>query len=102
MPDLVETEIRTAPDGLAAWVNSALHPFGCIDVPETSIPEAVTAIRASEAWLRSMGCTHARGPMRGTTFLPYRAILGPMERPAFLGEPTTSAEAFIAATAPTH
>ncbi len=54
-------------------------------------------IAAAEQWLREQGCTHAQGPMGPTTWHPYRANLGPHDRPPFLGEPTFSPEPWEAA-----
>jgi GNAT superfamily N-acetyltransferase len=56
--------------------------------PLGSIEDGTDAeVAACEDWLRSQGCTHARGPMGPNTWLPYRANMGPYDRQLFLGEP---------------
>jgi GNAT superfamily N-acetyltransferase len=68
-----------------AHIHPSLAPIGTIqDGTEAQIAVA-------EDWLRSQGCTHARGPMGASTWQSYRASLGPHDRPPFLGEPTASA-----------
>ena len=68
----------------------ALAPVGSIeDGTDAEVAEA-------EAWLRSQGCTVARGPMGPNTWLPYRANLGPHDRPPFLGETTFRPEVWEA------
>ena len=49
-------------------------------------------IQAAEAWLRSKGCTVARGPMGPDTWQPYRATTHSFGRPTFLGEPRFNAD----------
>jgi len=80
--------MRTAPAPLSAWVNPGLHPAGCIGEPTSDDP--LGELAAAEAWLRAAGCTHALGPISGSTWAAYRASLGPYERPYFPGEPTAS------------
>jgi len=52
----------------------------------------VGRIAEAEAWLRSKGCTRARGPMGPTTWHPYRAVVNSNGRAPFFGEPTFSEE----------
>jgi GNAT superfamily N-acetyltransferase len=80
--------LLAAPAPLRAWVNPALRPAGCIGAPTG--PDPLAEIAAAEAWLRAQGCTIALGPLDGATWYPYRAVLGPDERPPFLGEPRAS------------
>ena len=68
---------------------------GCIAQPSLDLTEAAKEIQAAESWLRDQGCTHARGPLNGSTFFSYRANLGPFERPLFLGEPQASPQPFL-------
>jgi GNAT superfamily N-acetyltransferase len=90
----LDPRLRSAPSGIRAWVNQSLHPVGCIGSPQETGREALEEVRMAEAWLKEQGCSHARGPMEGSTFFAYRANLGPMDRAAFLGEPTSSPEPF--------
>ena len=80
--------ITKAPDGIPAGIHATLKPIGCI------FPTAITAqdILKAEAWLRTQGCSTAYGPMYPQTWYPYRACLGPFERPFFWGEPQFSPE----------
>jgi GNAT superfamily N-acetyltransferase len=93
----LDPRLRSGPRGVRAWVNQSLHPVGCIGSPEGSGREALEEIQVAEAWLREQGCSHARGPIEGSTFFAYRANLGPTARPPFLGEPTSSPEPFVRA-----
>lgn len=80
--------VRAAPDGVPASIHADLFPTGCVlpgDLP------------AAEAWLRARGCTAALGPMQGSTWLAYRANLGPADEPAFFGEPAEDPAPFVAA-----
>jgi GNAT superfamily N-acetyltransferase len=72
---------RSAPSPIRAHIHPDLFPVGNI---EDGTP---SEIAAAENWLRDQGCTAAQGPMGPTTWHPYRANLGPHERPLFLGEP---------------
>jgi ribosomal protein S18 acetylase RimI-like enzyme len=76
----------TAPAPLSAWINPGLLPAGCIGAPTG--PEPLAEIAAAEDWLRQAGCTHALGPLDGSTWAAYRANIGPHDRPLFPGEPT--------------
>jgi len=79
--------VKAAPAPLRAWINPALVPSGCIGTaPEGMDPEE--HIRQAEAWLIGQGCHAAQGPMDGSTWMSYRANLGPQDRPPFLAEPT--------------
>ena len=84
-----------APEPISAWHNPYLSPVGCVG--NVSTPDPVAEIRAAEAWLREQGCTVARGPLDGSTWLRYRANIGPHERPLFLGEPDASPDPWRAA-----
>ena len=77
-----------APAGIPACIHEALHPVGCV------LPGDLAA---AEDWLRGQGCTRALGPMSGSTWLPYRANLGPTVEPVFHGEPSTAPETLLAA-----
>jgi GNAT superfamily N-acetyltransferase len=77
---------RSAPAPIGAHIHPALFPVGNIEDGST------VEIAAAEEWLREAGCTRAQGPMGPTTWHPYRANLGPHDRPPFLGEPTFSPE----------
>ena len=67
--------------GFTAGIHANLKPIGCI------FPTAETArdIHNAEAWLKEQGCSTAYGPMYPQTWYPYRACLGPFERPFFWG-----------------
>jgi GNAT superfamily N-acetyltransferase len=57
-------------------------------MPVGSIEDgSVTDIAVAEEWLKSQGCTHARGPMGASTWTPYRAVLETDGRPRFFNEP---------------
>ena len=73
-----------------AHLHPALAPVGSIE--DGTHDEVADA----EDWLRSQGCTAARGPMGPTTWMPYRANLGPFDRPLFLGEPAFSSQVWEA------
>ena len=72
------------PPGVRAHIHPALFPYGNIE--DGSIEEVIQA----ENWLRSQGCTHARGPLGPTTWHSYRAVIESDDRPSFLGETTFS------------
>lgn len=75
---------------IKAHLHPALAPVGAIeDGTDQEIAEA-------EDWLRAQGCTAVRGPMGPTTWTPYRANLGPHDRPLFLGEPGFSPDVWEA------
>lgn len=78
--------ITKAPDGIPAGYHDQLKPIGCI----FPTAETVQDIQEAEAWLLSQGCSVAYGPMYPQTWYPYRACLGPFERPFFWGEPQFS------------
>lgn len=85
-----------APEPLRAWVNPHLTPVGCIgNLPDGLEP--ADAIRAAEDWLRAQGCTHARGPLDGSTWQRYRVNVGPHDRPLFIGEPDADPAPWVAA-----
>jgi len=75
-----------APYPLRAWINPDLHPIGCIGAIDD--PDEINHILAAEDWLKQKGCTHAYGPMNGSTWESYRATLGPQKHATFLNEPT--------------
>lgn len=52
-------------------------------------------IQAAEAWLKTQGCTRARGPMSATTWTEYRAVVESDGRPPFLNEPTADSKPWI-------
>ena len=80
--------ITKAPNGIPAGYHDQLKPIGCI----FPTAETVQDIQEAEAWLLSQGCSVAYGPMYPQTWYPYRACLGPFERPFFWGEPQFSPE----------
>ena len=94
-PEL-DPRLKPAPSPTRAWVNPSLHPIGCVGAPLSTGAAALEDIAAAEAWLREQGCTRARGPIEGSTFFAYRANMGPMNRPPFLGEPTFDPAPFAA------
>ena len=57
--------------------------YGRIDVPKAN---PVQMIARAEDWLRLHGCPLAYGPIGASTWTPYRATLGPFDRPLFFGE----------------
>ena len=83
--------ITRAPEDIPAGVHALLKPVGCI------FPTLETAaqLEAAEHWLRGQGCTVAYGPMYPQTWYPYRACLGPFERPFFWGEPQFSPDIWL-------
>ena len=78
--------VRSSPAPIRAHIHPDLFPTGNI---EDGTPEQIAQ---AEDWLAQRGCTQAQGPMGPTTWHPYRANLGPHDRPPFLGEPTFSPE----------
>jgi len=74
--------MESAPDGIRAHIHPGLAPYGNI---EDGTHEEIAA---AEAWLKSRGCTHARGPLGPSTWHSYRAIIESNGRPSFLGEPS--------------
>lgn len=85
----------SAPSPIRAWTHPHHPSVGIIGQPTSTDP--LHEIHRAEQWLRQQGCQRARGPMEGNTWMPYRANLGPNERPIFLGEPTANAEPWLAA-----
>ena len=73
-----------APEGIRAHIHPDLFPYGNIE--DGTIDQIVEA----EHWLRSQGCTHARGPLGATTWHAYRAVIETDGRAPFLGEPQFS------------
>ena len=78
-----------APDGIPAFIHPDLFPYGNIADGNDE------AIAAAEDWLRSAGCTHARGPLGPSTWHAYRAVVESDGRLPFLGETTFSPEVWL-------
>jgi len=79
-----------APDGVRAYIHPDLAPYGNIE------DGTHDEVAAAEAWLKSQGCTHARGPLGPSTWHSYRAVTESSERPAFLGETQFSPDVWAA------
>jgi GNAT superfamily N-acetyltransferase len=80
-------------DRCLASIHPALPKVGAIGdwVGGTAVLEA------AEGWLRSRGCTLARGPMELCSWFTYRANLGPYDDAPFAFEPTERPDRWVKA-----
>jgi len=68
---------------ILAAAHPGLAPAGTLSQPGGDPAGFDAVIAAGEAWLRARGCTRVLGPMELCTWFTYRAVLGPMDFPAF-------------------